>query len=753
VSKGRKRRDRRQGKKSPGSQAALAQGGFGSLSELKGNALAEENLHPSLRGKDLDAEIDVIITTEEGRPDGAGALLGTLNRPMVMEDGTPVAAGARVWQNLRLSGESQVITSGELDQLSFEEHFDAGEITVGYREQDELHPRIIKPGPSGHIVHGDPEETGKGRLPEIPAAFRRPDQPLPARYASGANQAFGERGGGTRLPTGPQTPAESDALLRGANIDLGLPRTLGESRTAVAGTGAPELAARHAGATARADEDDIVAALRRGRAGLVPGVPLPDEVTVQEHKGYSEVTVEGVSEESARFARVLEAASPGLTARLAAGVGREELNRLAPEIARALTAAHRREEALKASHERARQLIANSDPRHLIRDAAQAQAIPVRTSWTADQVLDMHAWLARHYASGSGDLADYLGYLIRDSQAQWDDPDRSALMFWPADLSQVPAGPDEGAQFAGIIAHSLREARTYQVTAPMVARMREVFDRIGLGIAYLDAGELPGHAGFAWLDRPWVMLESSGYFMPFRALSWEKVTVAYPGPDGRMTSVDAARVILWTLISDDVAFGRWDDPRRADRAASLTGQLVPQHISVIPFDRRFTVNSGFEAQGEAMIALIHILWAYLVMELTATRSTPAASPHTARRAQKSLKHGSQVHVITLRRITYISDELPGHRDVSRTCKWWVADFHRHIDPYTDEDGEGRRRRHEAVPAGRTGYADDDDHDICAVCLANGQTIRITPVRGHIRGPSWLPLKQPSKDRTLHRLSR
>jgi hypothetical protein len=68
----------------------------------------------------------------------------------------------------------------------------------------------------------------------------------------------------------------------------------------------------------------------------------------------------------------------------------------------------------------------------------------------------------------------------------------------------------------------------------------------------------------------------------------------------------------------------------------------------------------------------------------------------------------------------------------------------------------RRRRHEAVPSGRTGAAyeeGDDDHDVCAVCLATGQTVRITSVRGHIRRPSWLPLKQPAQGRTLHRLSR
>jgi hypothetical protein len=174
---------------------------------------------------------------------------------------------------------------------------------------------------------------------------------------------------------------------------------------------------------------------------------------------------------------------------------------------------------------------------------------------------------------------------------------------------------------------------------------------------------------------------------------------------------------------------------------------------LLPFGHEFSVNTGFEDQGAAMLALIHILWMFLGMELTASRTQAPASPHTARRVARSLVH-DQVHVITLRRVTYLSDAPAGpSRDVNRTCKWWVDSFYRHIDKYEDIDAEGRRRRHEATPAGRTGYVGEDDHDVCAVCLAGDQAVRITEVHGHIRGPSWLPLKQPAKDRTLHRLSR
>jgi len=150
---------------------------------------------------------------------------------------------------------------------------------------------------------------------------------------------------------------------------------------------------------------------------------------------------------------------------------------------------------------------------------------------------------------------------------------------------------------------------------------------------------------------------------------------------------------------------------------------------------------------------VHSLWTFLGMELSASRKARPPSGAHRRQLLRSIRHDT-VHVITLRRISYISDGPGGHRQVNRTCKWWVGDFRRHIDPYRDEDADGRPRRHEPVPAGRAaGGEDEDDHDICAVCLARGQTVRITLVRGHRRGPSYLPWKKPAGDRTVRRLSR
>lgn len=683
MSSGKNRKRRRQGRKAPGSQAALSSEGYGSPEDMRRDHELRERLHPSLRGMDPDDEISVIMTTGDEIPDGAGDYLGTLEIPQQSSDGTVVPAGARVYRDLTPGAGGNRIVVHDLKSAG-----PSGPVPT----------EIVRPGVTGHVMHGDPEGTGRGRLPDIPAAFRKPG---------------------------------------GATADIGLPRPLGESLTAV-----PGIPASRENMAALAVHGD-----RQRFASLQSARP---RASAEQEEAFASL-----------LAVMLEDAEPGLADRMAEGLGPEELQRLTPVITQAVTATERRMLELAESDNRSDELIAGRDPSRLIRDPALAEVVPLRTNWPADRVLDTHSWLARGYTSPGRDLGDYLARLIRTAQMQAPDLDRTAMMFWPVNLRLGAAGPEEGASLAKVIGHGLREARTYQVTAPMVARMREVFRRAGLGIRYLDGGELPGHAGFAWMDAPWLIPEASGYVMPFRAISWEKVTVTAQDKrdNRRMITLDAARIVMWTLIEDDIAFGRWDDEQRAHRAASRVGSLTPQHVAVLPFDRQFGVNAGFEEQGSAMLALIHILWAFLGMELDKSRPVPPASPHTSRRARRSLKHEPGVHVIALRRVHYISDDIPVHREINRTCRWWTNDFYRHIDRYDDEggeDGEGRRRRHEAVPAHRTGALarDDDDHDICAVCLANEQTVRITMVRGHFRGPSWLPVKPRSDaNKTLYRLTR
>jgi len=273
----------------------------------------------------------------------------------------------------------------------------------------------------------------------------------------------------------------------------------------------------------------------------------------------------------------------------------------------------------------------------------------------------------------------------------------------------------------------------------------------------LDEGELPLLAGFAWLDRPWLIRETAGYWLPVRAVSWEKMTVITQGgfTGGRTVALDAARIVLWLLIEDDVAFGRWEPvPSRADRVATRIGRLIPFHVVTMPFGMGARVSANHSSLTGA-VGLIHTLWRYLGEILPKSRPARAASPAVARRAARSLKH-DELHVITMRQYEYIGDpepRFPGKPDWRG--RWWVDEFYRHLDRYDDgTDEKGRRRTHQATPAGRTGYVTDDDHDVCAVCLANGQAIRISLVHGpFVKGPPGKPFLKPARERTLYRLSR
>lgn len=697
MSSGKKRR--RDGRKGRGNRSVLRGGeraGYGSEPALRANeAVRHPGLPDWMQGLDDDDEVQVVIATGDAEPpEQAGEIIGTLTKPGQLEDGTLLPAGSRVYRSRRQLTTAEIAASPDATMIRF-----------------------------GDLVQV--AQAGEGEI----GVFR----------------------GG-----------QPDAAV----IDVGRPAPLGESRTAIADL--PPGFRKPGDVELSNSELNALGAYagKRHRAALKPGIPASREnaaglgvigdaqrsVISAAGQAIASFGPDGVTgAEGHLIARAMEAVSPGLPARLAEGVGADELKRLTPQIAAALTEAHRQAAEAEASYERARELIAgNRDASRLVRTAAEAEAVPVRTSWTADQVLDTHAWLVKNYVMPGTHLADYLASLMRGVQEQVGE-ERAGTAFFPVDLT-VPAGPEQGAQLARVIGRGLREARTYQVTAPMTGAMRETYDQLGLGIGYLDGAELPSPAGFAWLDRPWLITEKAGYVMPFRAVSWEKTTLVMQ-VNGRPYSTDAARIVLWTLSADDMAFGRWDDPQRANRAANLVGQLTPQHLMLLPFGHKFSVNSGFEDQGAAMLALIHILWMFLGMELTASRTVAPASAPTARRVNRSLVHG-RVHIITLRRVSYISDAPPGPpRKYDRTCRWWVEKFYRHLGRYEDVDHEGRRRRHEATPAGRTGYVTDDDHDVCAVCLASGQTVRITEVHGHFRGPTWLPIKEPARDRTLHRLSR
>lgn len=653
MSKGRGKRRRESPKRARGSQSGLAQGGYGSISELRASAAAEREeaarlLPPSLRGLTPDDKIPLIISTGDEKPPGAGEYLGEMDATMTAADGTVIPSGAKVWLNTGTATE-----------------VDGRETTITFTD--------VSPGL-------------RAAKRDRPAAF----------WPSGRTVVPGRTG----------------------TVDIGRPAPLGESRTAIPG----DLVARLGQAT--------------GPGALDRAMPL--------------LTAE-------KLQRAPSGPSPASGLSLAPDIPPDVLRQLERASGK-MTQDHVRDVAADVTGKMARQLRRGTD------QLAGSGDIPgIRENWSAADVLGTHADLAERYRHPSEPLTDYLAWHmggIRQAAGP-----RSVDMFYPVNPGAVPTTA-HGRELAGLLAHGLVTAETYQVTAEMAQALEIVLKRRARELTYLNEAELPGAAGFAWLDSPWVVTDMMGNELPVRAMSWERCSVRSDGITGWNSKgepiareaariMPAARLVLWSMIDDDATLNPEDyaDPGSLAFDQAVLGPLRMVHVQPVPFGARFREEDAADGQpAVSVLAMVRVLWIFLGMTLTRSatvaRETVVPPRPDRRRMPRSLDH-TRVHVITLRKYVTLSDELPGHREVERTCKWWVADFWRHIDSYEDYDDEGRRRRHTPVPAPRPG----EDHDICEVCLARGDVIRVAPVRGHIRGPEWLPLKQPAHGKTLHRLAR
>ena len=725
--------------------------------------------HPALEGYGNDDEIPVTIVPEgDEPPPWAGEFIGTANTTIMMKDrdtgqDIPAPPGSRLY--LRTTGPVAGIDTT---------------VRVGSLGEVEKIP--------ARIVTSVPEGDTTGIRPGDVIAERQP-----VGYTDQQGEMVSYEDAGISLPASDANPAGSRVW-----------------RATAPGSG-PVTSYDIAGETFRrhgpAQEDS-------GGGMVMSAAPRP---------GFTQAAIDvppvrqpGSQEE---LLRRMEAASPGLAARLAQGLGPAELKELGPEIARVMEAAggesgaytfsgggdgpelvitddiasvpdvddgdtyviedldaddddagrllmgsaaqvaeyHRRAEK---ADQRARKLIpAMADVKALVRSYDAATAVKVRKNWTADEVLDTHAWLTRAYRHPSDDLADYLAFHIRQAV----DADHfTQSLFWPVDLREGADIP-QGRQMAQLIARGLDDARTFQVTAPMCHKLRDDWNSRPGELLTLDEGILPVPAGFAWLDAPWLTEKlSEGIWLPVRAVSWERTIATVSSSQGTpyappgMSAVDAVRVVLWLLIPDDVAFGRWKGAeKRADKVANKVGRLVPQQIALLPFGVRVSTAGRASTNGKELMGLIHTLWVALGEKLPKSRQQRASAPAVRARVQKSIKHGT-LQIIPLREYDYVG-EPNGHFPVKRDWRgrWWVDEFYRHIDPYDDgTDEKGRRRRHQAVPAHRWGTVLDDDHDICGVCLANGRTIRISLVRQFAKGPTDKPFITPgAKKRTVWRLKR
>jgi hypothetical protein len=515
---------------------------------------------------------------------------------------------------------------------------------------------------------------------------------------------------------------------------------------------------------------DLSPGLRAVKRDRPAGRRVSDILEEADRRGLPLVTAETLQKLPSGPPPAVRAARTGEAERVAALFGKTPGTLLQPpgippdvlrQLERAsgkLTPEHIRDVAGSVTSRMARQLRTGTGQLAGFRD------IPgIRENWSAADVLSTHADLAERYRHPSEALLDYLTWHMGGIH-QAAGP-RSVDMFYPVSPGAVPVTA-HGRELAGLLAHGLVTAETYQVTAEMARSLETVLKRRGREITYLNEAELPGAAGFAWLDAPWVVQDMNGSELPVRAMSWERCSVRGDGitgwnakgepvarEDGRI--MPAARLVLWSMIDDDATLNPEDyaDPGSLAFDQAVLGPLRMVHVQPVPFGVRFHEEEAADGQpAVSVLAMVRVLWIFLGMTLTRSpavaRETVVPPRPDRRRMPKSLDH-AKVHVITLRKYVTLSDELPVHREVERTCKWWVADFCRHIDSYEDYDDDGRRRRHTPVPSPRPG----EDHDVCEICLARGDVIRVAPVRGHIRGPAWLPLKQPAHGKTLRRLAR
>lgn len=736
-------------------------------------------LHPSLRHLADDDDVPIIITTGSQKnvaPNGAAELIGELKKDIYTESGDVLPEGSYVWRDTR-EGSLEERAAASRNRIRPGSLTDRDTLIVPSTAGVQFVPdplqvpaRLPEDSPITPLTPGyEPPGGALPRLAEVPAGTRRRamQAEVPAAFRRTPAAAFSQALEG-------QQPGLTEKLGRGLSPEeLADPGNLQAIARAAAGAGPGQYSVVQDAAQGTARARVITGGSRTDSEPGIPGGLQPgDIIAAAQPLGYEPAGIdvpEGAGEPGDQVFRPI--ARPGGPELIVtddlnaidttdADLVIEDLDPGDPDDSgRVLTgspaAVRRWHERMADADRRGAKLIpGTTDKSALARTREAAEAIGLRENWSASDVLLAHEWLAKHYRDPSDEIADYLAFHIRNALAQ---DHKTADMFWPLDLVNGADIP-EGVKMARLIARGLGAARTFQVTSQMCRAMRDAPGQLTV----LDEGLLPVPAGFAWLDAPWLTETDAGYWLPVRAVSWERTVVllkshrgAFGAPPEGAPS-DAVRIVLWLRFPDDVAFGRWrGQEQRALKAANQVGNLAPMQIVMLPFGVRVNTGERFRTNGRELMSLMHTLWRTLGETLPRSRPVQAQLPGGPRQAaRRTLKH-TDVHVVTLREYRYDSDPVPHHPQPGNwTCRWWVNAFYRHIDRYEDgTDEKGRNRRHQAVPAQQPGLLPDDDHDVCAVCLANNQTVRISYVAGFDKGPPGLPYRTPSRERTVYRLAR
>lgn len=315
-------------------------------------------------------------------------------------------------------------------------------------------------------------------------------------------------------------------------------------------------------------------------------------------------------------------------------------------------------------------------------------------------------------------------------------------MFYP---TRPVDSKDEARLFAQLTGVDLLLGSTYQITSKMTDLLQEVFATTVRKMAErheddrIEAAHLPSERGFVWFDKPVAFNDRRGKMVTMRAYSWgpQNIRDEVKGAYGQPVEVirEGIRLVIWNCIDDP---NEYDFPLEQIRPY---GDLQIDHVMAIALGETYPVLPDKQTEGSRGDSILHyvlITWALLQSEVVVQRHPKPDMPRFRRRAGKTLKH-SDVTVITLRKA--IEDDLDrprGHRRVDWSCRWIVAGFWRHSEEY---DTERFKPGHRPVVVGSR----EAGQDHCQLCGA-----RVSWVRSHMRGPTWLPLKE---SKVVNRLSR
>jgi hypothetical protein len=364
---------------------------------------------------------------------------------------------------------------------------------------------------------------------------------------------------------------------------------------------------------------------------------------------------------------------------------------------------------------------------------------PAVMSLRPGEVLDAHARLAETLARPPTRLIEFFDAFVQDTMAkagsrggEWEKVNVWAGMFWPAQSAP---------EWCGVLTRQLKAARPYQVTAPMVDLVSEIYQRTMDEPTLITRDDIPWPAGFAWLDKANTFTDRHGNAIYNRAYSWDVVYL--PARDG--SKAPGIRVISWSHPDDRDSY--WTEAART--IMDQSGGLGMGNTTVFPLNQEIQVEkvSGQPLQ-DSVPRWLRCLWAVLESTVSATSQAGHGeiSHHVRHRAARSLDH-TEVTVVVLRRPVTLPAEGDGngYRRVNWTCRWFVDGFWRHGRRDADWEAQneeldektGRPRRHHAIP--------DAAREHCVTC-----GMPVSWVASYDKGPPGLPFKQR---RILHRLQR